>query len=174
MIQLLTPRLTLTRLCESDWPFFLQMRKNPQLMKYIADIGSDEDDRTRFESRLHDWQPGSVHALDFIIRDRLTSMPLGNIGFKPVEGEVSEVEVGYTLIQQAQRKGYASEALKAVINFAFSNTIITSLRAAVLAGNSGSSKLLENNGFSLSEVIKDGFYINGEYHDDLIYNLRKC
>lgn len=171
-MQLTTPRLTLTPICEDDWPFFLQIRSDEQLMKYQSEPDTEEQIRARFERRLNVWLSSS--PTDFIVREASTSQAVGNVGFRPDEHDTSEVEVGYTFTQCSQGKGYAHEALTALIDFAFRHNAIISMRAAVLAGNNSSSKLLEKNGFKHITTHPDACLLHGIYHDDHIYRLRKC
>ncbi len=43
MTTLITPRLTCSPLCEADWPFFLALQQDPEVMRYVSDPrGEDE------------------------------------------------------------------------------------------------------------------------------------
>lgn len=173
MMELNTPRLTLTPVTSDDWPFFLQLRQDETLMKFMSAMMTEEENRAVFARRLQGFVPGVRHQAEFIIRDRETGKPQGNIGFRAEDDDMAKVEIGYTLAPYAQGKGYAGEALQALCDFALSSGVIHRLKAAVLAGNVSSARLLEKNGFILHETLKGGYLLNGEHHDDCIYYLEK-
>ncbi len=52
-----------------------------------------------------------------------------------------EADVGYALLPEAQGKGYASEALRAICDYGFSTLGVQAINAWVLGENRGSSRL---------------------------------
>ena len=52
MPALTTARLTCSPLQEQDWPFFLSLQQNPEVMRFVAPARSEADIREAFESRL--------------------------------------------------------------------------------------------------------------------------
>lgn len=168
---LTTERLQLTRLAESDWPFFLTLRQDQAIMKYMSGVAPQAAIRAKFDSRLLPWAPGSFEALDFIIRARGEVTPLGEIGFCQLRDSPGEAEVGYSLVASAQGRGIASEALMALCRFAFSTGVITSLKAVVVAENHPSARVVEKLGFRWCETVEQGYFSQGSYYDDRIYRL---
>ncbi|UMX66373.1 GNAT family N-acetyltransferase [Klebsiella pneumoniae] len=63
-------------------------------------------------------------------------------------------DVGYALLPQAQGKGYASEALRAVCEYGFTTLGVQAINARVLGENCGSSRLLEKQGFVRTQVLE--------------------
>ena len=49
-----TPRLTLSPFTEADWPFFLALRQNPDIMRFMGDVAIEYDIRTLFTARQND------------------------------------------------------------------------------------------------------------------------
>ena len=84
MIALTTKRLTCGLITPADWPFFLMLQQNPQVMRYVADNRSESEIRETFDSRLHPWSPGASHWLCLVVRGTLEK-----IGFR-LEGELRE------------------------------------------------------------------------------------
>jgi ribosomal-protein-alanine N-acetyltransferase len=160
-----SPRLTLTPFCESDWPFFLALRQNPDIMRFMGDVATEPPVRSLFNTRLYD-----AHA--FIIRDR-SGEALGDIGLQISAQHPQEADVGYAIASFAQGRGFASEALVVLRDYAFNHTSVTALNAWVLAENRGSVNVLEKLGFSRIQVLEKAFTLNGVAYDDWVYRLQK-
>lgn len=160
-----TPRLTLSPFTEADWPFFLALRQSPDIMRFMGSIASEFDVQTLFTGRLND-----KHAL--IIRDK-TGEALGDVGLQISTQNAQEADVGYSIAPFAQGKGYVSEALTAVRDYAFHHTGVTALNAWVLAENLGSVRVLEKLGFRRVQVLEKAFSLNGVAYDDWVYRLEK-
>jgi hypothetical protein len=58
MTTITTPRLSLTRFVTDDWPFFLRLRQDPQVMRFMGEVLSEEALRSVFASRCAD--PGCL------------------------------------------------------------------------------------------------------------------
>ena len=81
------------------------------------------------------------------------------------------VEIGYCFNPKYSNKGYATEALKAVVEYLFINKNIHRIQANMDARNLGSAKLCENIGMRReAHFIKD-FYSKGEWTDSFIYGM---
>lgn len=78
-----------------------------------------------------------------------------------------------TLLPQAQGKGYASEALRAVCEYGFTTLGVQAINAWVLGENRGSSRLLEKQGFVRTQVLEKAYHLNGVDYDDWIYRLER-
>lgn len=166
MTTLLTPRLTLSLFQGSDWPFFLRLRQDSTIMRFMADITPEEEIRQVFNSRL-------VNSGAFVIRRRDDDTPLGDIGLRISTENPLEAEVGYSVATQAQGQGIASEALRCVCEYAFTQAGVEALNAWVLAENRGSQRVLEKLGFTQVDVLHKVYRVNGVFHDDCVYRLLK-
>lgn len=68
---------------------------------------------------------------------------IGDIGFKGKPNSENTVEVGYGIIPSAQNKGYATEAVKEIIHWAFTHDQVDKVVAECLHDNIPSIKVLE-------------------------------
>lgn len=168
---LATTRLICTPITEADWPFFLALQQNQNVMRYVDEGRSTEAIRAAFDARLPGWSPGSEHWLCLVVRDRLTEMPLGVTGY--IHRERDCAEVGFLFAPQAQGKGFARESLQAVCRYAFEEGGIRRLVATVTAGNAASKRLLENVGFIQEGELRDAFWLAGRWHNDWLFGLLK-
>jgi RimJ/RimL family protein N-acetyltransferase len=72
---------------------------------------------------------------------------IGDIGFKGEPNPEGVIDIGYGIIEQERQKGYASEAAKGLINWAFTQPYVKSISAQSLSSNIGSAKTLERLSF---------------------------
>ncbi|MBO7611591.1 MAG: GNAT family N-acetyltransferase [Elusimicrobia bacterium] len=75
---------------------------------------------------------------------------IGELCFKGLDGD-GIVEIGYGITKKYQGHGYATEAVKAISNWAFQEPKVTAIKAEIDAKNIISKKVLENCGFIFSE-----------------------
>jgi len=71
---------------------------------------------------------------------------IGSIGFNGAPNSKYEVEVGYGISKQYQNQGYATEALKAICDWAFSQNAYY-IQAKIEPENKASEKVLDKCGF---------------------------
>ena len=80
---------------------------------------------------------------------------IGDLGFKgPVKDNA--VEIGYGVLKEYEGQGYATEAVKALTEWAFSNEEIYFVEAETAPDNIASQRILEKNGFSADGEGKEG------------------
>lgn len=78
---------------------------------------------------------------------------IGDIGFKGVPNLGSAVDIGYGITLNERRKGYASEAIAGLIQWAFSQPSVKLITAQSLLDNTGSAKILEKQGFKKTGIL---------------------
>ncbi|MDP5275397.1 GNAT family N-acetyltransferase [Chengkuizengella axinellae] len=78
----------------------------------------------------------------FVI-NKENDMIIGDVGFKGKSNSENAVEVGYGIIPSAQGKGFATEAVEAIIKWAFSTDEVMKINAECLDDNLASIKVLE-------------------------------
>jgi ribosomal-protein-alanine N-acetyltransferase len=74
---------------------------------------------------------------------------VGSIGFGGRPGSDGAVEIGYSMLGSFQRRGYATEAMGALIDWAFSHPEVRRIRAHTRVDHAASIRVLEKNGLSL-------------------------
>ena len=88
---LTTSRLICSPLQDHDWPFFLALQHDPEVMRFVAEDRPVEAIREAFESRLTPWTPGSAHWLCLVVRDATSGVPLGVTGYIHRDDDCAEV-----------------------------------------------------------------------------------
>ena len=80
-------------------------------------------------------------------------------------------EIGYALSPEFWGKGYMTEALNKMIDFAFNDLKLHSIEANVNPNNNSSIKLLKRCGFRKEAHYRENYLFNGEFIDSIIYSL---
>jgi ribosomal-protein-alanine N-acetyltransferase len=74
---------------------------------------------------------------------------IGGGGFNNDPRHCDEVEIGYAVLPQYRDCGFATEAVAAMVRWAFSHGTLEAVSAETLAGQAASIRVLEKNGFQL-------------------------
>jgi RimJ/RimL family protein N-acetyltransferase len=81
---------------------------------------------------------------------------VGLVGFKGDPDESDEVEIGYGIVPAYRRQGIATEAVKALIGWAFQDPACGTIRADTLKGNIASGRVLAKAGMSVYHETDEG------------------
>ncbi|NRB25965.1 GNAT family N-acetyltransferase [Shewanella sp.] len=171
-MQITSSRIKLQPLDQSDWELFKELNQCPKIMEHLYDRLPLDQIKTVFESRTRPITEKS-DGWCFSISDASTGEKLGNIGLKLTDIKERIAEVGFMLKEEAQGKGYASEALNLVAEYVFHTLKLNKIAAICSTENSGSYKLLEKVGFSRESFLPQNTSINGKLVDDYVYGLSK-
>ena len=79
--------------------------------------------------------------------------------------------VGYYVLPDYWGNGYASEAARLLVTYAFDELNAHRVEASVQADNPASRRVLEKLGFQKEGVKRDAFYKEGEYKDIQLWSL---
>ncbi len=82
-------------------------------------------------------------------------------------------EVGYTFATRHWGRGYAVEAVSALVGYLFTDLGVTRAFGMLHPGNPASAMVLERTGFLFEGHTKLSFWLDGEVSDDWIYGLTR-
>ncbi|MFJ7918582.1 GNAT family N-acetyltransferase [Lysinibacillus fusiformis] len=88
-------------------------------------------------------------AIRYSIIKKIGNCIIGSCGFNNVDFDKATAEIGYDLAKTQWGKGYATEAIIALIYVAFTHLEMTTIVAKVHAANSNSIKVLQKLNFIL-------------------------
>ncbi len=78
---------------------------------------------------------------------------IGDLGFKGFNHEQQNVDLGYGIIEEERRNGYAEEAARGLIKWVFSQAFVKEITARCRVNNAASINLLKKSNFT--EVKQD-------------------
>lgn len=91
----------------------------------------------------------------------------GTIGIINIEGHKGEM--GYWMVEKHMGKGYMTEAVGLVSDYALKKLGLVRIFAPVLPFNKASAKVLQNNGFEYEGRLRKFYEKKGNYIDALFY-----
>jgi ribosomal-protein-alanine N-acetyltransferase len=90
------------------------------------------------------------YVLGIVLKD--TNELIGHVGLSPYD---NFVEIGYSIEDKYQGKGFATEAVRAVSEWSLKELQLSSVWGIIDKNNTGSIKVLEKAGYIFQEEIKN-------------------
>ena len=165
MIKLETDRLILRDYTESDFDAYYKLKTDDKTMYYMQDIKLDlvDDARAEFRDVLADMEKPDreFYFLHMELKD--THEQVGSVGYTVTDNTPvgKLVHLGYFTYPKFWGNGYMSEAVKKVLEFAFTKDNVYRVTTGCLAENIGSERVMQKSG-----LIKEAEHIDYEWHDD--------
>ncbi len=119
----------------------------------------------RYQRELRD---GSGYPFFVFASDGVTL--LGGLTISQVQRGVRQSgALGYWMGERYARRGYMSDAVKALLGFAFQSLRLHRIEAACLPHNVASVRLLEKTGFRKEGYARSYLCIDGQWQDHVLY-----
>jgi ribosomal-protein-alanine N-acetyltransferase len=97
---------------------------------------------------------------------------IGNIKLGPINWNHKFGDIGIMIGDRANwGKGYATEAIKLLVDYAFRKLNLHKVTAGCYANNQGSLKAFKKAGFQTEAVRKKHFFCNGKYVDGILLGI---
>jgi RimJ/RimL family protein N-acetyltransferase len=167
-----TARLRLRRFTEADLPAFIAYRNDPEVARYQSWDGITEGEARAFIAAMREAQPGTPRDwFQFAIALKDSDALIGDVGLY-VRGDDPRLgEIGYTLARDQQGHGYATEAVRALLDYAFATLTLHRVTASADCRNAPSFKLLERVGMRREGQFLQHAWYKGEWCDEYLYAM---
>ena len=119
--------------------------------------------------RIKWWDTGDSMCL--IMEDKESGRALGAVSLFSIHESSRRAEIGYILSRTHWRQGLATEAVSAVIDYAFTQLQLNRLEADIAPENSASAALLQKLGFTLEGKLRERWIVDGRTSDTHLYGL---
>ena len=106
-----------------------------------------------------------------LIRDAQGIM-VGRINLSVLGKDKKIAELGYRIGENVTNLGYASEAVKLVLEKAFTTYGLHKIIAGTAMDNLTSQRVLLKNGFTFSKIIENDFQMNNEWIHTAVFEIR--
>lgn len=165
------PRVRLRPLRADDADALFAMKSDPRVMRYwshapwteraqaVAQLEQLECDRERVE--FYQWAI-AVDGDDALV---------GTMSLFALNRAHKRADVGYSLASRVWGKGYATEALKLAVDFAFDTLGLARLEADIDPRNEASCRLVERLGFTREGLLRERWHVADEVTDSAMYGL---
>lgn len=105
------------------------------------------------------------------VYERATGALTGNIELDGIDARRGQAELGYWIRTDRCGRGYAVEAARAMLRYAFEVLLLHKVRADVAVGNHASSRVLEKLGFAQEGVLREDRPVGSAYVDHWRFGL---
>jgi [ribosomal protein S5]-alanine N-acetyltransferase len=136
--------------------------RDPDVIRYLDSSHFEKEDTLRYLQHGLETRSYFMHA----IIDRATDTHIGNLKIGPISWKHGVSDLITVIGDSAYwGRGYATEAIRAGINLAFTTYRMRKLSAGIATGNEGSLKAYTRAGFVVEGVLKGQFIIGDTIAD---------
>ena len=151
-MKLETERLILRQFKANDAGAAVYNSQRPVVAHFMSDMVLSDEESAR---NWIDWINGRFNTEEpfivFAIELQEINTCIGLIGLAPKQELNNEIEILFSIADEYHGKGYATEAGKTIIAWAFENCNLDYLAALVKLDNRASGKVIEKLGFKETE-----------------------
>ena len=138
----------------------------------LWDGPSDADELAASYALRRQWWKEGTGEYTFAIDALESGAVIGSLGLHLPDGP-QEASVGYWLGQPFWGRGFATEAVRLALHFAYRHAGAARVIAIVFTGNPASRRVLEKNGFHLEATLAGTRPKRGELLDEWRFSLSK-
>lgn len=111
--------------------------------------------------------------LRLVIEEKSTEKSIGMIDLFDFIPQHKRAGIGIVIHPNFQQKGFASEALSLLIQYAFTHLQLHQLYANIMTDNEKSLHLFEKHSFKKVGIKKDWIFSDGKMKDEILFQLIK-
>jgi ribosomal-protein-alanine N-acetyltransferase len=168
---LMTERLVLRRLEDSDANDIFKLRSDQELMRYVArPLAKTGQDALNLIHQVNDGIQ-SGESINWGITLKGTDRVIGVAGIVRTSPEHHRAEIGYLLASEHQRKGITAEAIKEILSFGFNQLHLHLIEAVTDPRNTASISVLKKLGFSMDGHFRENTFYEGNFLDSMHFSL---
>ncbi|ABE56077.1 GCN5-related N-acetyltransferase [Shewanella denitrificans OS217] len=169
-MQIITPRLTIRLIRLSDLDASFAHRSDPEVCRFVGAPITKAQALERLKTFVKPWQQQEQEKLLLAITLRDDPQLIGELMFKWTHVESRIAEIGYRLGTEFQGKGYAFEAVNALIEHAFTHLELHKVMAFCVAENSASWRLMQKIGMHKEGDLSSHFKIGETWWDAYVFS----
>lgn len=171
-MQLVTERLLLREYTTDDLEAVYRYQNHPAYLRYYPWSHRPQREVSTFLQQIIEWQ-SDLPRLKFqlAVELRKTGELIGSCGLRKMKDTAVEGEVGYEIDPHYWGEGYATEAVRMMLQFAFDDLQLHRVFASVIADNRGSRRVVEQLGFTHEGHLRENKRFKNRWWDTCLYGL---
>ena len=174
-VTLQTPRLILRRFVMDDADaIYHGWATDERCIRYISQTAHKdiEDTLMRLSFWIDEYEDG---ALNWAIECKEDGQLIGNIKTEKLEKQNAYCELGYCLNFDRHGKGYATEALSAVLDYLLTDCKFHKISACHQKSNPASGRVMQKAGMTYEATLRERIYDKtlNIFDDLIIYSIEK-
>jgi RimJ/RimL family protein N-acetyltransferase len=166
-----TDRLTLRPFIAADFEAMYAMRSDPEVARYLYQeplSAQETRDSLARKMALPAWADEG-DWLGAAVVERESGLTVGDVALHWVSERDRTAEIGFTFEPRWQGKGFATEAARALVDWAFTSAGMHRVIGRTEARNAASARVLEKLGMRLEAHLVENEWIKGEWQSEFVY-----
>ena len=163
-------RIVLRRFEPRDAPALAGYRADPEVARYQGWESCTLDEARRFVDSLEGADPGQAGVwFQFAISVTAAGPLVGDCALRCRRRDPRQAELGFTLARTVQGRGLATEAVSALLDWAFPALALHRVFALVDLRNAPAQRLLDRLGFRREGVFVENEWFKGAWSSEVLY-----
>jgi len=166
-------RIVLRAITENDAPLLLKMINDPETEKMLG--GSSFPVSMSAQKSWIQNQTANDNVLRCIIAERdKEGIGLGTVVLSDIDQKNGTAQIHIKLgVENCRGKGFGTEAVNTITEYAFSEMRLNCIYAEVLEYNTASQKLFEKCGFQRDGLLRERVFKGGKYINIVAFSRLK-
>ena len=160
-----TPRLILRRIMRCDINDIFDYAHNPETSKFLLWYPHETVADTRFYYRNVDKRYKCGEFFDWAVIEKESGRMIGTCGFTSISEMDEKAEIGYVINPRHKGRGYATEAVMRVLEFAFSELSLERVEARYIIGNDRSRSVMDKCYMKFEGIQRHAVKAKGRFFD---------
>ena len=166
-----TEDLLLRKPAMKDAKDIYRYASDPEVARYVLWEPHRSLSETRSFIRFLRSRIRAGYHSSWVVTLRETGTVIGTIGFIWYSDENRSAELGYSFSREYWNRGYATQALRAVIGAVFRSLPVNRLEAQHDIRNPASGRVMEKSGLRQEGILRDRIVNKGEYVSTALYAI---
>jgi len=164
-------RLVIRRFASGDAEALASYRTDGEVARYQDwECPYPISEARKFIASLHHLAPGTPGPwFQFAVSLASSGTLLGDVALRTSRVDVGQAELGFTFASAHQGQGYATEAVRAVVQYAFGQLAMHRVFSRTDARNLRAQRLLERIGFRQEGEFRESTWFKGAWATDILY-----
>lgn len=94
----------------------------------------------------------------YVVVEKVSGLAVGTIGFFGPPDDTGTVMIGFGLVKAVRGQGYATEALRGLVEYARAQPSVRAITADSLRHNASAHRVLEKAGFCRTHATEDAYW----------------
>ncbi|MBW4628387.1 MAG: GNAT family N-acetyltransferase [Brasilonema octagenarum HA4186-MV1] len=172
MEPVVTKRLIIRRMAQTDLLDFLTYQTHPEVLRYTPIEPLTEERGMGFLTRQAVVEIGDEGGyIAFAIQHIGDAKMIGEVSMNLLPKAQSKGEIGWSLHPSYQGHGYATEAAQVLLTYGFAHRKLHRITSICDTRNTASFRLMERLGMRREGHLRQSQFIKGEWQDEYIYAL---
>lgn len=168
-------RLIIRDFKQEDYDFFCKQESAEATLRYESDsIPTVEDLKKKFKEIMSLMESDDRIKYSLLIEKRVSNIPVGRIVIWQIDEKINEWEMGWTIHIDHTKKGYASEAATALIEFGFEQLSANRICANCNEANIASERVMQKIGMKKEGVLRQTRKLNDKWYGSCVYSILSC